>query len=125
MTRRLFFAASAMALMALVSGAPAVRAHAIVLESRPAADETVAGPDIDFLLRFNSRIDKQRSRLALVQPDGSTRPLEIEPGGEPDQLRASAAGLAPGDYLLQWQVLAVDGHITRGTIAFRVIAGAA
>ena len=123
MTRRLFLAASA-ALIMLGSWTPAARAHAIVLESRPAADEAVPGPDVEVFLRFNTRIDKQRSRLALAQPAGATRTLTLESNDEPDQLRASATGLAPGDYLLQWQVLAVDGHITRGTIAFRVIAAA-
>jgi methionine-rich copper-binding protein CopC len=29
--------------------------------------------------------------------------------------------LAPGDYRLRWQVLAYDGHITRGEIPFTVM----
>jgi methionine-rich copper-binding protein CopC len=28
--------------------------------------------------------------------------------------------LAPGAYTLHWQVLAVDGHITRGNVPFTV-----
>ena len=31
------------------------------------------------------------------------------------------AGLKPGAYKLQWQVLASDGHISRGEVAFTVI----
>ncbi len=45
--------------------------------------------------------------------DGSVRGPEIE-------LRATASGLRPGTYKLRWQVLAIDGHITRGDIPFRV-----
>jgi methionine-rich copper-binding protein CopC len=36
----------------------------------------------------------------------------------PDSLAAEIEGLVPGRYRLRWQVLAVDGHITRGDIPF-------
>ena len=35
-------------------------------------------------------------------------------------VRRLLAGLAPGSYVLRWQVLSVDGHITRGDIPFKV-----
>jgi len=41
---------------------------------------------------------------------------------EADHLVGEADALAPGDYVLHWQVLAVDGHITRGDIPFSVAA---
>jgi methionine-rich copper-binding protein CopC len=34
-------------------------------------------------------------------------------------LRATLT-VAPGAYVLRWQVLAVDGHITRGDVPFTV-----
>ena len=73
-------------------------------------------------LRFNSRIDHQRSRLTLYLPDGGSRSLSQAPGTAPEVIAAKAAGLAPGAYRLRWQVLAIDGHITRGDIPFRVVA---
>jgi len=30
--------------------------------------------------------------------------------------------LAPGAHVLRWQVLAIDGHITRGDVPFTVVA---
>jgi methionine-rich copper-binding protein CopC len=39
---------------------------------------------------------------------------------EPNEIRARTAGLANGSHWLSWQVLAVDGHITRGEIPFTV-----
>jgi len=96
-------------------------AHAIVTQSTPAADAAVTGPDVAVELRFNSRIDHQRSRLTLYLPDGSSRPLSQVPGASPDVIGAKAVGLSPGAYRLRWQVLAVDGHITRGDIPFRVV----
>ena len=94
--------------------------HAVLLESSPALKGTVAGPDVPIKLRFNVRIDATRSRLTLVRPDGSTQPLEISKQSPADSLLANATGLPPGAYVLRWQVLASDGHITRGEISFSV-----
>jgi methionine-rich copper-binding protein CopC len=37
-------------------------------------------------------------------------------------LAAQVLGHAPGKYRIRWQVLALDGHITRGDIPFIVTA---
>ncbi len=95
-------------------------AHAILLEAMPAAHSKVAGPEIAIRLRFNSRIDAQRSRLTLILPDGKNRKLELLPQPSPDVLNSQVTGLADGNYRLQWQVLATDGHITRGEFSFEV-----
>jgi hypothetical protein len=101
-------------------GAVPAAAHAVVIASKPAIDAKVAGPNLPIELRFNSRIDRQRSRLTLVRPDGSSTTLALSAGTPPDLLTARASGLAPGAYRLRWQVLSVDGHITRGDIPFSV-----
>lgn len=118
--RRALAAAGAFALAMLILAAPAVFAHAILLESTPAPKTTVSGPDVDLRLRFNSRVDGARSHLALALPDGKERALTLAPQSRPDVLEARAAGLAPGAYKMRWQVLAADGHITRGEVPFQV-----
>jgi methionine-rich copper-binding protein CopC len=100
---------------------PPAIAHAVLLESSPALKSAVAGPDVPVKLRFNVRIDALRSRLTLVHPDGSTQVLEISKQTPADTLSAEALGLAAGEYRLRWQVLASDGHITRGEIPFTVM----
>jgi len=95
-------------------------AHAVLLEVTPAPNGTLVGPDINIQLRFNSRIDSGRSRLALVLPDRSVRALRVEQQTSPATLNARMTGLATGAYTLQWQVLAADGHITRGEVAFQI-----
>jgi copper resistance protein C len=97
-------------------------AHAVLLESSPALKGSVSGPDVPLKLRFNVRIDSARSRLTLVRPDGSSQALEVNKQAPPDTLLANATGLMPGEYRLRWQVLAADGHITRGEIPFTVAA---
>ena len=97
-----------------------VMAHAILVDATPAVDSTVSGPDISIKLRFNSRIDGGRSRLTLVKPDGSIQPLAISAQPALDTLTTDGKGLSEGSYRLRWQVLASDGHITRGEIRFKV-----
>ena len=94
--------------------------HAVLLESTPTLKSSVAGPDVPVKLRFNVRIDARRSRLTLVGPAGFRQALEISKASPADALVADAAGLLPGEYRLRWQVLASDGHITRGEIPFAV-----
>jgi copper resistance protein C len=95
-------------------------AHAVLVECTPTPNGTVAGPKVDIRLRFNSRIDSGRSRIALVLPDRSVKPLTIEQQVSPAILRSVTEGLEAGVYTLQWQVLAADGHITRGEVPFHV-----
>jgi methionine-rich copper-binding protein CopC len=95
-------------------------AHAILVTASPAAGTSVSGPQVPLSLRFNSRIDAKRSRLTLVRPDKSSALLEMETQASPDSLNAVAKDLVPGSYTVRWQVLASDGHITRGQYAFQV-----
>jgi len=110
----------ALGLALLLAAAPAALAHAILVEASPAAGSTVRAPDLEVRLRFNSRIDGARSRVTLLQPDKQERTLTLGKQPGPALLTATAAGLAPGAYRLRWQVLAADGHITRGEVPFRV-----
>jgi hypothetical protein len=96
-------------------------AHAILLKSTPATNALVAGPDFPLILTFNSRVDQKRSTLLLQKPDHSTMKLQIdENSASPANLNAELSNLTPGQDVVRWQVLAVDGHITRGEITFRV-----
>lgn len=94
-------------------------AHAILESSQPGNGATIAAGDIGFQLTYNSRIDPARSVLTLTMPDQSKMKLAIAPGTAPNILTATQH-LAAGAYLLHWQVLSIDGHITRGQISFTV-----
>jgi methionine-rich copper-binding protein CopC len=95
-------------------------AHAVLLMSSPAQGASVKGPDVPVTIKFNSRVDGSRSTLLLATPDGGSKPLAIEKQSAPDTVTAKAVGLKAGKYAVRWQVLAVDGHITRGQIPFEV-----
>jgi copper resistance protein C len=94
-------------------------AHAILVDSTPAPNAHVGAGKLDIKFHYNSRIDIGRSKLTLTGPDGVETRLTIEDTDTPALLGASA-NVGPGAYTLRWQVLAVDGHITRGTVPFQV-----
>jgi methionine-rich copper-binding protein CopC len=107
--------------LALILAAPGLAlAHAIVLTSTPALDAQVLGPEIAVTVKFNSRIDHQRSRLSIIDAGGAAQELKLDDKAPVDALVGKATGLAPGKYKIRWQVLAIDGHITRGDIPFTV-----
>jgi methionine-rich copper-binding protein CopC len=95
-------------------------AHAVIIAAAPAPDALLKSGDVTVLLRFNSRIDHARSRLTLTRPDASKSILSLDPSAGPDTLESRVSGLASGRYRLRWQVLGLDGHITRGDVAFEV-----
>ena len=107
--------AAVLALGGLVPGPAA--AHAVLLESSPPPKAEVLGSKVEFNLRYNSRVDAKRSRLSLQSPNG-TRNLEVRQGKSEAELSARAEGLSPGQHVLHWDVLSVDGHVSRGVLPF-------
>ena len=112
--------ASLILLAALACPLPA-RAHAILMQSLPAAESVVPPGRLHLVLRFNSRIDQPRSRLELRGGPAGRAPTAIPmlPAATPDTLTADTT-VQPGDWVVRWQVLAVDGHITRGDVPITV-----
>lgn len=108
------------ALLTICLAADPAAAHALLLESLPKAGAVVGGGPVDFVLRYNSRVDNARSRLLLKDGRGGSRRLAIQPGGDEASLKAHGEVLDPGKYVLHWEVLSVDGHISRGDLAFSV-----
>jgi methionine-rich copper-binding protein CopC len=84
------------------------QAHALLVSTK------VEGQDV--VLRYNGRVDAARSRLTIInKTDGSEiEKVECEAGEDQATLKGHLGTLAPGSYVLRWEVLSVDGHISRG-----------
>lgn len=95
-------------------------AHALLLESAPPSGAVLAAPPERVRLRFNQRIDRRLSRLRLLGEGARASDLAVDPHGPPDRLEAPLPPLGPGRWQLQWHVLSEDGHVTSGTVPFRV-----
>jgi methionine-rich copper-binding protein CopC len=98
-------------------------AHAIILESEPAAGAKLAEPPARIYLRFNSKLEKRLSRVTLASAEGRPVPLPVVAGGgeSPDRIVLPLGKLRPGAYVVRYKVLAVDGHITEGALRFAVL----
>lgn len=101
----------------------AAQAHAIILESSPAAGTAGPAPK-RLVLRFNSRLEKALCSVQLVGPrQRSIALMHLEPDAPPDTLAYPLPpALPPGDYQARWKVMAADGHVTEGAVAFTVAA---
>ena len=120
--RRYFFA-PVLAVLVIFSGLvamPTAQAHAIIVETNPKPNAVLSAAPFNFLLRFNSRIDHLRSRMSIIDAGGTETALQLQIPVDADKMEAPVSGFPPGKYRLRWQVLAVDGHITRGDIPFRI-----
>jgi copper resistance protein C len=118
-----FTACCVAALMTICSATLAPRvalAHAVLLSAQPGDNSIVAGPDVAVLLKYNSRIDMEHSSLTLLAPDGKLSKVAIGSQPAPGLLSAKLTGLVKGAYELRWQVLAIDGHVTRGKVFFQI-----
>ncbi len=109
------------ALMLMLSLASPVLGHAIVIDSTPKAGSTLPAGPFEIAIRFNSRIDVGRSSLTILDAERRVTTLSVKPTTEPDLLLGLGPPLAPGKYRIRWQVLALDGHITRGDISVSVL----
>jgi methionine-rich copper-binding protein CopC len=97
-----------------------LRAHALLVESFPKANSHIQPPTLSLRLRFNVRVDGSRSRCTLVSPTGDTIVLALDSQSKPNILTSRISGLTSGEYKVSWQVLAADGHISRGEFTFTV-----
>ena len=96
-------------------------AHAVLVTSQPALHAHIKGPSFPVVLTFNSRVDQGRSTLTLEDAKQGRVALAIQRNaGGPEKLLSTASHVMPGSYLLHWQVLSIDGHITQGQISFEV-----
>jgi copper resistance protein C len=109
-----------MALLGLALSPTGVMAHAILEQSQPPAGGSVGSGRVDMSFSYNSRIDRDRSRLNLTRPDHTQTVLRISQAGLPNVIITSTELTIPGRYVVRWQVLAIDGHITRGDVPFTV-----
>ena len=109
-----------LSLLAICCTTQPIAAHAVLLESTPTRNSISAGPDIAIRLRFNVRIDAERSSIMLIRKDGSSAKLQTSKQSEANLLVANGVGLLAGEYRIRWQVLASDGHLTSGEIPFSV-----
>lgn len=116
-----------LAMFALMLAPVVAQAHAVLVSSTPKNNTTVKKSPAKVVLNFDSQIDKQVSQVVLKDKKNKDVPVTTPKGGytagKSNQLIVPLPKLKPGNYQLQYRVLATDGHMTPGAISFTVSGG--
>ncbi len=116
-TRRLVLAAVAGLLGVLVGAAPA-SAHAVLVNSSPAADSLLQDAPTQVVLTFTESVNPVAGKVQVLDPSGHRV--------DRDEARASGEQLIiplrpvtkPGTYLVTFRVISADSHPVGGAFAF-------
>ena len=109
------FAAPAAVLLA----APAVWAHAGLVEAVPPDGARLDRPPAEVSLRFNEPVSPVSVRV--LGPDGTEIALPGPPTADDGTLRiALPSGLAAGTHVVSFRVVSADGHPVAGSVLFGI-----
>jgi copper resistance protein C len=106
---------------ALLGAGGEALAHAKLVSSSPAANQTVTPPPTSLTLKFSESIEVRFAQVTLSDASGTavkTGSVTQDPGDRAILIVPLAAPLADGQYTVSWQVVAADGHKTKGTYHF-------
>lgn len=108
----------------LLAVAPsAVFAHAHLVSQTPAADAIVASAPEALTLRFSEGVEPGFSGATLSGPQQqkiATGKARLEAGDNKTLIVPLPATLTAGGWQVDWHVVSVDGHKTRGSYRFHV-----
>ena len=91
-----------------------------MMDSFPSAKAIVAGHNAQYVVRFDTLVNHQTSRLTITGPDKPAQELRIILHSDPKSLTASAPRLPPGEYELHWRAYSMSGEASEGTVPFTV-----
>lgn len=112
----------ALALLVVMCGAsaPTWAKPMSVVSSFPMVNQIMEGSARSFSIRFDGPVAHGSARLTLVTP-GGRRSLHARLGSEPNTLFTAVGALPPGAYELRWEVRAMDGQRSAGSIPFEFV----
>ncbi|MDC9593848.1 copper homeostasis periplasmic binding protein CopC [Xenorhabdus sp. IM139775] len=98
-------------------------AHAHLKDQTPAENTTVETAPQAITLSFSERLELGFSKVKLIGPEKSsvkTGKLVLDPETKTQLILPVEGQLAAGKYSVDWSVLSVDGHKTKGVYSFTV-----
>lgn len=92
-----------------------------VIESEPKANAHIGRRSSAFFVRFDRPVDHIKSTLVIKQGDKVIERLHPRLESSPQVLFAAAPTLPPGNYMLHWTVITIQGtKAIAGDIPFQV-----
>ncbi|WP_045958416.1 copper homeostasis periplasmic binding protein CopC [Xenorhabdus poinarii] len=98
-------------------------AHAHLKDQTPTENTTVEAAPKAITLSFSERIELGFSQVKLIGPEKNviqTGKLELDPETKTKLILPLEGQLTAGKYTVDWRVLSVDGHKTKGLYSFTV-----
>ncbi|WP_435953194.1 CopC domain-containing protein YobA [Dryocola sp. BD626] len=114
---------TAAAFIAAIFVSPAALAHAHLKNQYPAADAAVTAAPQALTLDFSEGIEPNFSGVIITGPQEAAVKTGAVKRNEKDNKQLIVPveeSLKPGEYLVDWHVVSVDGHKTKGTYRFSV-----
>ena len=113
-----------LAMMALLLVAPMASValgHAHLIASSPGEGESLTAMPHEVVLTYDEPVEPAGDALLMIGPDGTEHALDVAADRDPDGLRADLdEPLEAGEHTLAWRIVANDGHVQEGTVAFVV-----
>ena len=119
-------ALAVVALAAILLGAWRAPFHLHLVRSTPAANATITAAPDSLRLWFSQPPELKLTTVKLTGPGATPVALTSLAKGDSGLVLAAVKGrMAPGPYTVAWRTMSKDGHVVRGTFAFRVGAATA
>ncbi|WP_312739721.1 CopC domain-containing protein YobA [Cedecea neteri] len=115
--------ATVAAFVAAMAVSPAVFAHAHLKQQSPAADSAVTVSPQSLTLSFSEGVEPGFSGVTVTGPQKSavkTGKVKVAETDNKQLIVPVEEALKPGDYSVDWHVVSVDGHKTKGNYHFSV-----
>lgn len=111
-----------LAAMMLAFGSEVALAHAILVKSQPAKDETVEESPKQIDLWFNDAVRSEYKALAVIDSNGKrVDNHDVEQSlTDGSNIHATVPNLVPGKYNVRYRVVSEDTHIVTGKFEFTV-----
>ena len=107
---------------AALAAAAAAHAHAHLDRASPAAGATLAVAPTEVTLHFTQQLEPKFS-IVVVRDAAGKQVDKGDPhvsGEDLSVLKVSLQPLGSGSYKVEWRVISVDTHATKGEYSFRV-----
>lgn len=109
-----------LAILAMMLTSFAAHAHAVLVESSVRDKLLTPQTQVIANARFNVKIETALTKVLLRNTKGEEKSLDLITDQGPNVVRVTLPPLVPGTYLLEYKVLAADGHYTAELVRFRV-----
>ena len=119
MTNRLVFCL--VTVVCVLALCPPSWGHGVLIESSPPHGAVLEESPSVVSLRFNAVLEPSITRVTLVDLKEHHQALKMTDASTVDCIVATVPPLPPGVYLVNYMVLATDGHVTEGSIRFTIL----